>query len=91
MDQTFWARACNAARGRPLSDLKESNDVFHGVAVSIFRSHTFTLLVHASFRSHWRLNGKEVDGDSIWRNLRAFSGRMSTGCFAGVVAFSLRP
>ena len=38
----------------------------------------------------WRLHGKEVDGDSIWRNLRAFSGRMSTGCFAGVVAFSLQ-
>jgi hypothetical protein len=38
----------------------------------------------------WRLNGREIDGDRIWRNLRAFSGWVSAGCFAGVVAFSLQ-
>jgi hypothetical protein len=37
----------------------------------------------------WRQRGKEVDGDRIWKNLRRFSGWISTGCLAGIVTFSL--
>jgi hypothetical protein len=36
----------------------------------------------------WRLIGKEVEGDRIWKNLRRFSGWTCVGCIAGAVAFS---
>jgi hypothetical protein len=34
----------------------------------------------------WRLSGKEVEGDRIWKNLRRFSGWMCAGCVSGAVA-----
>ena len=37
----------------------------------------------------WRLSGREVEGDRVWKNLRQFSGFLSIGCLSGVVAFSL--
>ena len=36
----------------------------------------------------WRLSGKEVDGDRVWKNLRRFSGWMFASCLAGIVWFS---
>ena len=36
----------------------------------------------------WRLIGKEVEGDRIWKNLRRFSGWACAGFIAGAVAFS---
>ncbi len=35
----------------------------------------------------WRLSGKEVEGDRIWKNLRQFSAWTCAGCVAGVVTF----
>jgi hypothetical protein len=37
----------------------------------------------------WRLSGKEVEGDRIWKNLRRFSGWTCAGCVAGVVTCSV--
>jgi hypothetical protein len=34
----------------------------------------------------WRLSGKEVEGDRIWKNLRRFSGWMCAGCVSGAVS-----
>ena len=34
----------------------------------------------------WRIIGKEVEGDKIWKNLRRFSGWTCAGCIAGAVA-----
>jgi hypothetical protein len=36
----------------------------------------------------WRLSGKEVDGDRIWKNLRRFSGWTCAGSVAGVATFA---
>ncbi len=36
----------------------------------------------------WRLSGKEVEGDRIWKNLRRFSGWTCAGSVAGVATFS---
>jgi hypothetical protein len=36
----------------------------------------------------WRLSGKEVDGNRVWKNLRRFSGWMFASCVAGIVSFS---
>ncbi len=36
----------------------------------------------------WRIAGKEVDGDRVWKNLRRFSSWMFAGCVAGAVAFA---
>ena len=37
----------------------------------------------------WRLSGKEVQGDRIWKNLRRFSGWTCAGCVAGAVTCSV--
>ena len=37
----------------------------------------------------WRLSGKEVEGDRIWKNLRRFSAWTCAGCVAGAVTCSL--
>jgi hypothetical protein len=37
----------------------------------------------------WRLSGKEVEGDHIWKNLRRFSGWTCTGCILGAITFSM--
>ncbi len=50
-------------------------------------SAVFFLLDYRLLR--WRLSGREVDGDRVWKNLRQFSGFLSVGCLSGVVAFSL--
>ena len=44
------------------------------------------LLDHRLLR--WRLSGKEVEGDRIWKNLRRFSGWTCAGFIAGAVGFS---
>jgi len=36
----------------------------------------------------WRIEGKEVDGDRVWKNLRRFSSWMFAGCAAGAFADS---
>ena len=36
----------------------------------------------------WRIEGKEFDGDRVWKNLRRFSSWMFAGCVAGAVAYS---
>ncbi len=36
----------------------------------------------------WRLSGKEVEGDRIWKNLRRFSGWTCAGCIAGAATYS---
>jgi hypothetical protein len=33
----------------------------------------------------WRVRGKEVHGDRVWKNMRRFCGYMCVGCIAGVV------
>ncbi len=38
---------------------------------------------------HWRVSGKEVEGDRIWKNLRRFSGWTCAGCVLGTVVFSM--
>ncbi len=35
----------------------------------------------------WRLSGKEIEGDCIWKNLRRFSGWMCTGSLLGVFSY----
>jgi hypothetical protein len=34
----------------------------------------------------WRISGKEVDGDKIWKNLRRFSGWACAGCVMGAAS-----
>jgi hypothetical protein len=36
----------------------------------------------------WRLSGKEVEGDRIWKNLRRFSAWILGSSVAGVIAFA---
>ncbi len=55
-------------------------------AIAAVLSATFYLLDYRLLL--WRLSGKEVDGDRVWKNLRRFSGWMFAGCVAGVVLFS---
>ncbi len=38
----------------------------------------------------WRLSGKEVEGDRIWKNLRGYSGWVCAGCLAGIITLSTR-
>ena len=37
----------------------------------------------------WRLSGKEVEGDRIWKNLRRFSAWTCAGCVLGTAVFSM--
>jgi hypothetical protein len=56
-------------------------------AIAAVFSATFYLLDYRLLL--WRRNGKEVDGDRVWKNLRRFSGWMFASCVAGVVMFSV--
>ena len=50
-------------------------------------SAVFFLLDYRLLR--WRLSGKGVHGDRVWKHLRRFSGWMFAGSTAGIVTFAL--